>query len=63
MKNRNVVRATGIYLVFFTVMATEHVFEHSYAAAVLGFDLVPTSSKDTSLSPLPLSDEKMIGCV
>ncbi len=34
-----------------------------YAAAVLGFDLVPTSSKDTSLSPLPLSDEKMIGCV
>ena len=38
MKNRNVVRATGIYLVFFTLMATEHVFEHSYAAAILGFD-------------------------
>lgn len=38
MKNRNVVRATGIYLVFFTLMATEHVFEHSYAGAVLGFD-------------------------
>lgn len=38
MKNRNVVRATGIYMVFFTLMATEHVFEHSYAAAVLGFD-------------------------
>ncbi|MDE7389174.1 MAG: hypothetical protein K2M97_08005, partial [Muribaculaceae bacterium] len=36
--NRNVVRATGIYLVFFTLMATEHVFEHSYAAAILGFD-------------------------
>lgn len=38
MKNRNVLRATGIYLVFFTLMATEHVFEHSYAATVLGFD-------------------------
>lgn len=38
MKNRNVIRATGIYLVFFTVMATEHVFEHSYAAHILGFD-------------------------
>ena len=38
MKNRNVIRATGIYLVFFTLLATEHVFEHSYAAAVLGFD-------------------------
>lgn len=38
LKNRNVVRATLIYLVFFTLMATEHVFEHSYAAAILGFD-------------------------
>ncbi|MCM1028523.1 MAG: hypothetical protein NC342_02970 [Pseudoflavonifractor sp.] len=38
LRNRNVVRATGVYLVFFTLMATEHVFEHSYAAAVLGFD-------------------------
>lgn len=38
MKNRNVVRATGIYLVFFTLIATEHVFEHSYAASILGFD-------------------------
>ncbi|MCM1079337.1 MAG: hypothetical protein NC344_08240 [Bacteroidales bacterium] len=38
MKNRNVRRATGIYLVFFTLMATEHVFEHSYAASILGFD-------------------------
>lgn len=36
--NRNVIRATGIYLVFFTLMATEHVFEHTYAAAILGFD-------------------------
>lgn len=27
-----------IYLVFFTLLGTEHVFEHSYAAAVLGFD-------------------------
>lgn len=38
MKNRNVIRATIIYLVFFTLMATEHVFEHSYVATVLGFD-------------------------
>lgn len=38
MKNRNVIRATGIYLVFFTLMATEHVFEHIYAANILGFD-------------------------
>lgn len=38
MKNRNVIRATLIYLVFFTLMATEHVFEHSYAANILGFD-------------------------
>lgn len=38
MTNRNVVRAIAVYLVFFTVMATEHVFEHSYAAAILGFD-------------------------
>lgn len=38
MKNHNVIRATGIYLVFFTIMATEHVFEHSYAANILGFD-------------------------
>ncbi len=37
MKNRNVIRATGIYLVFFTLMATEHVLEHSYAANILGF--------------------------
>ncbi len=38
MKNRNVIRATLVYLVFFTLMATEHVFEHSYAEAILGFD-------------------------
>lgn len=38
IKNRNVIRATGIYLVFFTLLATEHVFEHSYAASILGFD-------------------------
>ena len=38
MSNRNVIRATGIYLVFFTLIATEHVFEHSYAANILGFD-------------------------
>ncbi len=38
MKNRSVIRATLIYLVFYTLMATEHVFEHSYAATILGFD-------------------------
>ncbi len=38
MRNRNVVRATFIYLIFFTLLATEHVFEHSYAQAILGFD-------------------------
>ena len=38
MKNRNVIRATGVYLVFFTLIATEHVFEHTYAATILGFD-------------------------
>ncbi|MDE5552283.1 MAG: hypothetical protein K2I91_03685 [Muribaculaceae bacterium] len=38
MKNRNVIRATGVYLVFFTLLATEHVFEHSYAANILGFE-------------------------
>lgn len=38
MINRNVLRATLIYLVFFTLLATEHVFEHTYAAAILGFD-------------------------
>lgn len=38
LTNRNVVRATLIYLVFFTLMATQHVFENSYASAILGFD-------------------------
>lgn len=38
IKNHNVIRATGIYLVFFTLIATEHVFEHSYATNILGFD-------------------------
>lgn len=38
MKNRNVIRATVIYLIFYTLMATEHVFEHNYAANILGFD-------------------------
>lgn len=38
MTNRNVIRATLVYLAFFTLLATEHVFEHSYAASILGFD-------------------------
>ena len=38
LKNRNLVRASCIYLVFFTLLATEHVFEHSYAETILGLD-------------------------
>lgn len=38
MTNRNVFRATAVYLVFFTLMAAEHVLEHSYAGGILGFD-------------------------
>ncbi|MCM1349398.1 MAG: hypothetical protein NC338_08300 [Firmicutes bacterium] len=38
MRNRNVIRATLVYLVFYTLMSTEHLFEHSYAEAILGFD-------------------------
>ncbi len=37
-RNRNVIRATAIYMVFFTLLATEHVFEHTYAINILGFD-------------------------
>lgn len=38
MRNRNVWRATLVYMVFFTLMATEHVFEYGYASVILGFD-------------------------
>ncbi len=38
LTNRNVIRATTVYLVFFTLLATEHVFEHAYAIQILGFD-------------------------
>lgn len=38
MTNRNVVRAILVYLVFFTLLGTEHVFEHAYASTLLGFD-------------------------
>lgn len=38
MKNRNVAYAALIYLVFFTLMGTEHVFEETYAVEILGFD-------------------------
>lgn len=38
MKNHNVIRVMAVYTVFFILLATEHVFEHSYAAAILGFD-------------------------
>lgn len=38
MTNRAVVRAVVIYIVFFIMLSTEHVVEHGYAAAILGFD-------------------------
>lgn len=38
LKNGNVIRATAVYLLFFTLMAAEHLFEHSYASAILHFD-------------------------
>ena len=38
LKNGNVIKATCVYLVFFTLLATEHVFEHTYAVNILGFD-------------------------
>ncbi|MCM1021740.1 MAG: hypothetical protein NC343_05735 [Muribaculum sp.] len=38
LTNRNVIRATLVYMVFYTLLATEHVFENSYAATILGFD-------------------------
>lgn len=44
---RNLIIATCVYLVFNTLLATEHVFEHSYTTAILGFD-------DTNLIDLNL---------
>lgn len=38
MCNRHVIYAIIIYLVFFTLLGTEHVFEQSYAINILGFD-------------------------
>lgn len=38
IKNWAVWRATAVYIVFFPLLATEHVFEHSYAEHILGFD-------------------------
>ncbi len=38
LTNRNVIKASVVYLLFNILMATEHVFEHSYASAILGFD-------------------------
>lgn len=38
MRTRNVICATTIYLLFFTLTGTEHVFEESCAINVLGFD-------------------------
>lgn len=36
--NRNLIRASAVYAVFFTLTATEHVVEGTYAAGILGFD-------------------------
>lgn len=38
MLNGNVLRATAVYLVFNTLIAPEHVFEHGYAGEILGYD-------------------------
>lgn len=38
LRNRWIWRTIGVNLVFYTVIATEHVFEHGYAGSVLGFD-------------------------
>lgn len=38
LTNWSVIRATIVYLAFYLLLATEHVFEHSYAESVLGFD-------------------------
>lgn len=38
LQNRNLVRAVVVYMLFFGLLATEHVFEHTYAASILGFD-------------------------
>ena len=36
--NRKIVKVVLLYLGFYTLLGTEHVFEHTYAAALLGFD-------------------------
>lgn len=46
LKCKAVWRATCVYLVFFTLLSTEHVFEHGYAASILGFD--ETNITDTN---------------
>ncbi len=38
MKYRNLIVASAVYIVFNTLLATEHVVEHSYAGVILGFD-------------------------
>ncbi len=38
LRNKALLQASLIYLVFFTLLGTEHVFEHSYAETILGFD-------------------------
>lgn len=38
MTNSNVVKASLLYLAFFTLLGTEHVLEATYAGAALGFD-------------------------
>lgn len=38
LKNQWIWRTIGVNLVFYTIIATEHVFEHGYAGSILGFD-------------------------
>lgn len=38
LRNKNVVRSIILYSVLFTLLGTEHVFEHTYAINILGFD-------------------------
>lgn len=38
LTNYNVARAMFVYAMFFMLMAPEHVMEHTYAGAILGFD-------------------------
>lgn len=38
LTNRVILRALGVYTVFYTLLSTEHVVEHRYEESILGFD-------------------------